>query len=67
MDIKDWILILGGGLLLAVIGHGLWLAWRSRRDNLPLHIDSDIPSEDVNERHMRLAGKLEESFGLQQT
>ncbi len=30
MDIKDWILVGGGLLLVAVIGHGFWLAWRSR-------------------------------------
>jgi cell division protein ZipA len=48
MDIKDWILIGGGLLLVAVIGHGFWLAWRSRRDTLRMDIDPNIPHEDVD-------------------
>lgn len=48
MDIKDWILIGGGLLLVAVIGHGFWLAWRSRRDTLRMDIDPNIPREDVD-------------------
>ena len=43
---EDYILI-GGGLLIAlVIVHGLWLAWRARRDPLPLDISADIPDDD---------------------
>jgi len=48
MDIKDWILIGGGLLLVAVIGHGFFLAWRSRRDTLKLDIDPNIPRDDVD-------------------
>ena len=48
MDIKDWILIGGGLLLVAVIGHGFWLAWRSRRDTLRMDLDPNIPREDVD-------------------
>src|SRR5215831_6844622 len=48
MDIKDWILIGGGALLAAVIGHGFWLAWRSRRDPLKIDIDPNIPTEPVD-------------------
>lgn len=48
MDIKDWILIGGGLLLVAVIGHGFLLAWRSRRETLKLDIDPNIPREDVD-------------------
>ena len=49
MDIKDWILIGGGILLAAVIGHGFWLAWRSRRDTLRMDIEPNVPREDVDE------------------
>ncbi len=45
---EDYILI-GGGLLIAlVIMHGLWLAWRTRQDPLPLDIESDIPDDDFD-------------------
>ncbi len=45
---EDYILI-GGGLLIAlVIMHGLWLAWRARRDPLPLDISADIPDDDFD-------------------
>ena len=49
MDIKDWILVGGGLLLIAVIGHGFWLAWRSRRDTLKIDIDPNIPRGDVDD------------------
>jgi cell division protein ZipA len=49
MDIKDWILIGGGILLAAVIGHGFWLAWRSRRDTLRMDIEPNVPREEVDE------------------
>jgi cell division protein ZipA len=48
MDIKDWILIGGGALLAAVIAHGFWLAWRSRREPLRIEIDPNIPTDDVD-------------------
>ena len=39
---EDYILI-GGGLLIAiVIMHGLWLAWRTRRDPLPLDLSKEV-------------------------
>jgi cell division protein ZipA len=49
MDIKDWILVGGGLLLVAVIGHGFWLAWRSRRDTLKIDIDPNIPRGDFDD------------------
>jgi cell division protein ZipA len=49
MDIKDWILIGGGILLAAVIGHGFWLAWRGRRDTLRMDIEPNVPREEVDE------------------
>ncbi len=49
MDIKDWILVGGGLLLVAVIGHGFWLAWRSRRDTLKIDIEPNIPRGDFDD------------------
>ena len=49
MDIKDWILIGGGMLLVGVVAHGFWLAWRNRRDTLRMAIDPNIPHEQVDE------------------
>ena len=49
MDIKDWILIGGGILLVGVVVHGFWLAWRNRQDTLRMAIDPNIPHDDVDE------------------
>ncbi|TDJ22590.1 MAG: cell division protein ZipA [Gammaproteobacteria bacterium] len=49
MDIKDWILIGGGILLVGVIAHGFWLAWHNRQDTLRMAIDPNIPHEEVDE------------------
>jgi cell division protein ZipA len=58
MDIKDWILVGGGLLLIAVIAHGFWLAWKSRREPYKLAIDHNlIPPEDVDDL-MRLRAEL---------
>ena len=46
---QNYILI-GGGLLIAlVIMHGLWLAWRTRQDPLPLELAGDIPEEGLDD------------------
>jgi cell division protein ZipA len=42
VDIKDLILIGGGLLVTAIIAHGLWIAWRARRDPLRLRIDEKL-------------------------
>lgn len=49
MDIKDWILIGGGILLVGVVAHGFWLAWRNRQDTLRMAIDPNIPHEEIDE------------------
>jgi cell division protein ZipA len=57
VDIKSWILIGGGLLLIAVIAHGFWLAWRNRRNTLRLDIDPNIPQDDVDPLEL-LRGEL---------
>ncbi|MBV1905805.1 MAG: cell division protein ZipA [Pseudomonadales bacterium] len=49
MDIKDWILIGGGLLLLAVVAHGFWLGLRNRRGALLMDIDHSVPREEVDD------------------
>ena len=49
MDIKDWILIGGGILVAALIGHGLWSTWRGRRVKLRMDLEPNVPKEDVDE------------------
>ncbi|MDP6374850.1 MAG: cell division protein ZipA [Pseudomonadales bacterium] len=57
MDIKSLILIGGGLLIAAVIGHGFWIAWRSRREPYRLDIVPDLIPDDVDEME-RLRGEL---------
>ncbi len=49
MDIKSLILIAGGVMIVAVILHGIWIAWRARRENLPMEIARDLIPEDFDE------------------
>jgi cell division protein ZipA len=49
VDFKD-VVILGGGILIAVvIWHGLWTAWRSRRDPLRMELAPELSSEEIDE------------------
>ena len=49
MDFKD-VVILGGGILIAVaIWHGMWTAWRSRRDPLRMELAPELSSEEIDE------------------
>jgi cell division protein ZipA len=57
VDIKDFILIGGGLLIAAVVAHGFYIAWRSRRDTLRMDIAHDLIPEDVDDLH-RLRGEL---------
>ncbi len=57
MDIKTLILIGGGVMITAVILHGVWIAWRSRREPLKLAIQPDLIPDDFDESS-RFKGEL---------
>ena len=57
MDIKDFILIVGGLLIAAVVAHGFWIAWRSRRETLRFDIQPDLIPDTMDELE-RLRGEL---------
>ena len=62
MDIKDLILIGGGLLIVAVILHGLWIAWQARREPLRLDIAPGLGREDYDELEL-LRGELPNGGG----
>jgi cell division protein ZipA len=57
LDIKSVILIGGGLLIAAVIAHGFWIAWRSRREPYRLDIVPDLIPDPVDDME-RLRGEL---------
>lgn len=46
MDIKSLILIAGGVMIVAVILHGIWIAWRSRRETIRMDIIQEALPDD---------------------
>lgn len=57
MDIKDFILIGGGLLIVVVVSHGFWIAYRAKREPYRLDISPDLIPEDVDDIE-RLRGEL---------
>ncbi|MEM7003637.1 MAG: cell division protein ZipA [Pseudomonadota bacterium] len=57
MDIKDFILFGGGILILLVVAHGFWIAYRARQEPYRLDIVPDLIPDDVDEIE-RLRGEL---------
>ena len=49
MDIKSWILLVGTLLIIAVICHGFWTAYRVRKNDVRMEIETDLPDEDVDD------------------
>ena len=49
LDIKDFILISGGLLILLVVVHGFWIAYRAKREPYRLDIVPDIIPDDVDD------------------
>ena len=62
MDIKDFILVSGGLLIIAVISHGFWIAYRAKREPYRLDIAPDLTPEDVDDIE-RLRGELPNGGG----
>ncbi len=57
MDIKDFILIGGGILIVMVVAHGFYIAWRAKREPYRLDIAPDLIPDDVDDME-RLRGEL---------
>lgn len=49
MELKTLILVIGAALILAVLAHGFYLAWRSRRDELQMDIEPATSSDPFDE------------------
>jgi cell division protein ZipA len=46
VDIKDLILLVGSAFFVAVLGHGLWLAWKARQEEITMDIMPSAAVED---------------------
>lgn len=46
---RDWLLVLGGLLIVGVLAHGAWIAWRSRRSELRMGYERNIPDLDMDD------------------
>ena len=57
MDIKSWILLIGTLLIVAVICHGFWTAYKARRNDMRMDIETDIPEGDIDDMVL-LSGEL---------
>ena len=57
MDIKDFILVGGGILIVLVIAHGFWIAYRAKREPYRLDIVPDLIPDHVDDME-RLRGEL---------
>ena len=57
MDIKDFILVGGGILIVLVIAHGFWIAYRAKKEPYRLDIVPDLIPDHVDDME-RLRGEL---------
>lgn len=49
MGMRDALLVLGGLLIIAVLAHGAWVAWRARRAHLRVRYERNIPNLDLDD------------------
>lgn len=57
MDIKSWILLIGTLLIVAVICHGFWTAYKARKNDVRMDIETDLPEGDLDDMVL-LSGEL---------
>ena len=57
MDIKSWILLVGTTLIIAVICHGFWTAYRARKNGVRVDLEKDVPEYDLDDLVMQ-SGEL---------
>jgi|TARA_B110000971_G_scaffold221317_1_gene267928 cell division protein ZipA len=53
VDIKDLILVVGGFFFVAVVGHGLWVAWKTKQNDITMDIQpstlaDNVPAKDLS-------------------
>lgn len=46
---RDALLVLGGLLIVGVLAHGAWIAWRARRADLKVRYERNIPNLDLDD------------------
>ncbi|MCC5886401.1 MAG: cell division protein ZipA [Gammaproteobacteria bacterium] len=46
---RDALLVLGALLIVAVLAHGAWIAWRARRSDLRVRYERNIPNLDLDD------------------
>ena len=64
IDIKDLVLVGGGLFTVAIIAHGIWLAWRTRQEPLKLDISRElVPDDDEEDELARFRGELPNGGG----
>ncbi len=49
LGMRDWLLIVGGLLILGVLGHGLWIAWKAKRSDVRVRYENKIPDLDLDD------------------
>lgn len=49
MGMRDALLVLGGLLIVSVLAHGAWIAWRARRADLRVRYERNIPNLDLDD------------------
>lgn len=57
LGVREWFLILGGLMIAGVLAHGAWIFFRSRRNEIGLQYERNIPDADIDDLEL-LRGEL---------